>query len=38
MVNMGRICRELRKFLMISWNFIKSDEELMIEIWENDIL
>ena len=38
MVNMGRIHRELGKFLMISLNFIQSDEELMIEIGENSIL
>ena len=35
MVNMGRIHRELRKFLMISLNLIKSDNELVIEIREN---
>ena len=38
MVNMGRIHRELGKFLMISLNLIKSDDELIIEIGENDIL
>ena len=38
MVNMGRIHRELWKFLMISSNVIKSDDELMIEIGENGIL
>ena len=38
MVNKGRIHRELGKFLMISSNLIKSDDELMIEIGENDIL
>ena len=38
MVNMGRIRRELVKFFMISSNLIKSDNELMIEIRENDIL
>ena len=32
MVNKGRIHRELGKFLMISSNLIKSDNELMIEI------
>ena len=32
MVNKGRIHTELWKFLMISWNLIKSDNELMIEI------
>ena len=31
MVNMGRIYSELGKFLMISSNLIKSDDELMIE-------
>ena len=38
MVNMGRIHRELGKFFMISSNLIKSDDESMIEIGENDIL
>ena len=38
MVNKGRINRELGKFLMISSNLIKSDDESMIEIRENDIL
>ena len=38
MVNMDRIHRELGKFLMISLNFIKSDDELMIEIGESGIL
>ena len=32
MVNMGQIHRELGKFLMISLNLIKSDDELMIEM------
>ena len=32
MVNKGQIHRELRKFMMISSNLIKSDDELMIEI------
>ena len=32
MVNMGQIHRELGKFLMISSNLIKSDNESMIEI------
>ena len=32
MVNMGRIHKELRKILIISSNFIKSDDESMIEI------
>ena len=35
MVNKGRIHRELGKFMMISSNFIKSDDELIIEIGEN---
>ena len=35
MVNMGRIHRELGKFLMISSNFIKSDDELIVEIGKN---
>ena len=38
MVNMGRIHRKLGKFLMISSNLIKSDDELMIKIGGNDIL
>ena len=38
MVNMGRIPRELGKFLMISSNLIKFDNESMIEIGGNDIL
>ena len=38
MVNMGRIHRELRNFLMYSSNLIKSDEKLMVEIGENGIL
>ena len=38
MVNMGQTHRELGKFLMISSNWIKSDDELVIEIRENDIL
>ena len=38
MVNMGRIHREVGKFLMISLNLIKSDNELMIQIGENGIL
>ena len=38
MVNMGRIHKELGKFLMISSNLIKSDDELMIQIGENNIL
>ena len=35
MVNKGRIHRELKKFMMISSNLIKLDNELMIEIGEN---
>ena len=35
MVNKGRIHKELGKFLMISSNLIKSDDELMIKIGEN---
>ena len=35
MVNKGRIHREIRKFLMYSSKFIKSYDELMIEIGEN---
>ena len=34
MVNKGRIHRELGKFLMISSNLIKSDDESMAEIGE----
>ena len=35
MVNKGRIHMEIRKFMMVSSNLIKSDDELMIEIGEN---
>ena len=35
MVNKSQIHREIRKFIMISSNLIKSDNELMIEIGEN---
>ena len=38
MVNKGRIYRELTKFMKISSNLIKSDNELMIEIGRNDRL
>ena len=38
MVNMGRIHKELEKFLMISSNLIKSDDESVKEIGENGIL
>ena len=35
MVNKGQIHREIRKFMMISSNWIKSENELMIEIGES---
>ena len=35
MVNKGRIHMEIKKFMMISLNLIKSDDELMIKIGEN---
>ena len=35
MVNKDRIHKEIRKFMMISSNLVKSDDELMIEIREN---
>ena len=35
MVNKGRIHKEIMKFIMISLNLIKSDDELIIEIGEN---
>ena len=38
MINMGRIHREIGKFLMISSNLIKSDDELMIKIGKNGFL
>ena len=38
MVNIGRIHRELGKYLMISLNLIKSDNESVIEMGENGIL
>ena len=38
MVNKGRIHKEIRKFLMYSSKLIKSNDELMIEIGENDKL
>ena len=38
MVNIDQIHRELLKFLMISSNLIKSDNELVIEIGGNDNL
>ena len=37
-VNMGRIHKELGKFLMISSNLIKWDDELVIGIGKNGIL
>ena len=36
MVNKGRIHKEIRYFREIFWNLIKSDDKLVIEIWEND--
>ena len=38
MINVGQIHKELGKFLMISSNLVKSDDESMIEIRENGIL
>ena len=38
MVNKGQIHMELGKFLMISSNLIKSDDESMIDIGQMDIL
>ena len=38
MVNNGRIHREIRKFMMITSKLIKSDDESMVEIGENDKL
>ena len=35
MVNKGGIHKEIRKFMMISSNLIKSDDELMIKIGES---
>ena len=35
MVNKGLIHRELRKFMKISSNLIKSDDELMIQIGDS---
>ena len=34
MINKGRIHTEIRDFLEIFWNWIKSDDELVIEIRE----
>ena len=36
--NMGRIHKELGKFLMISSNCIKADNELVIEIGHNGVV
>ena len=36
MINKGRIHREIRYFREIFWNMIKSNDELVIEIREND--
>ena len=36
MVNKGRIHGEIRDFQEIFWNLIKSDDELVIDIREND--
>ena len=38
MVNMSRINSELGKFFMISSNFVKSEDESVIEIGKNGIL
>ena len=38
MKNMGRIHRELGKFLMISSNLFKLEDESMIKIGKKDIL
>ena len=38
MVNKGRIHREIREFMMISLNLVKSDDESMVEIGENSRL
>ena len=38
MVNKGSTHREIRKFMMISSNLIKSDNELIIEIGDNSKL
>ena len=38
MINKGRIHMELGKFLMISSNLIKSDDESVIKIGEKGIL
>ena len=38
MINTSRIHKELGKFLMISSNFIKSEDKSVMEIGENGIL
>ena len=38
MAHMGRVHKELGKFLMISSNLIESDDEPVIEIRENGII
>ena len=38
MLNKGRIHSELRKFMEISLNLIKSDDELMVIMGENSRL
>ena len=35
MVNKGQIHKELGKFMMISSNLIKSEDELIVEVEEN---
>ena len=35
MIKKHQIHKELGKFLIISLNMIKSDDESMVEIWEN---
>ena len=35
MLNKGRIHKEVGKFMMMSSNLIKLDDELMVEIGEN---
>ena len=36
MANKGQLYEEIRDFLEIFWNLIKSDDEFIIEIREND--
>ena len=38
MLNKGRIHKEVGKFMMMSSNLIKLDDELMVEIMENSRL